>query len=217
MSGEGAGRAGASAGGAALGARPRICRYASEDGEGVGVVDAWSAQESRWSSVATRARRSPSRSSRWIGPDLTLLGVGLGNDMTARDIEAENPLYLPQAKVWDGSCALGPWVVAWTDGDDLADVALGLEIQRRGEAAFAGAIDFAAMRRSPTELIALLGRETSFQDGVVLLTGTGIVPPEDINLEVGDEVRISGTGLGELRNPVVVGARWRRHAALAPD
>jgi 2-dehydro-3-deoxy-D-arabinonate dehydratase len=114
----------------------------------------------------------------WIGPDLTLLGVGLGNDMTARDIEAENPLYLPQAKVWDGSCALGPWVVAWTDGDDLADVALGLEIQRRGEAAFAGAIDFAAMRRSPTELIALLGRETSFQDGVVLLTGTGISRPK---------------------------------------
>jgi len=138
----------------------------------------------------------------WLDADLRLLGAGLANDLTARDIEAENPLYVPQAKIWDGSCALGPWVVACGELAALGEVELTLAIRRDGRTVFSGRVGLDALRRDPAELIALLGRDSTFPHGAILLTGTGIVPPEDVNLQPGDDVHITGTGLGELHNRV---------------
>jgi 2-dehydro-3-deoxy-D-arabinonate dehydratase len=141
----------------------------------------------------------------WLDRDLALLGVGLGNDLTARDLEAENPLYLPQAKIWQASCSLGPWVVACNDFEALRDLRVELAIRRDDEAIFSGSMKFASMRRHPSELIEQLGRFNEFPGGVVLLTGTGIVPPDDIDLRGGDEISIRSPELGELRNGVSVG------------
>ena len=131
----------------------------------------------------------------------TIIGYTIGNDMSSRDIEGENPLYLPQAKVYDGSCALGPAVLV-TEEPLARETQIGIEILRGGSVAFGGSTSLAQMKREPRELVEFLYRETSFPFGCYLLTGTGIVPPDDFSLARGDEVRITIEPIGTLRNVV---------------
>ena len=138
----------------------------------------------------------------YITPDRKIVGYSVGNDMSARDIEGENPLYLPQAKMYAGSCALGP-AVTWAPAMPPRDqIAIDLKIERSGSVAFHGSTTVGQMARSFESLVDWLFRENSFPHGVVLLTGTGIVPPDDFSLRPGDRVRISISGIGELVNPV---------------
>ncbi|MGC4004485.1 MAG: fumarylacetoacetate hydrolase family protein [Pirellulales bacterium] len=136
---------------------------------------------------------------------LRLVGYAIGNDMSSRDIEGENPLYLPQAKCYDACCALGPWITLAADGPSLADAAITIAIKRGKTKVFSGDTSTEQLNRTFDELIGWLGRDNSFPHGVVLLTGTGIVPGEDFTLEPGDEIRIAIEGLGELTNHVVQG------------
>jgi 2-dehydro-3-deoxy-D-arabinonate dehydratase len=127
--------------------------------------------------------------------------------MSSRDIEGENPLYLPQAKVYGACCALGPLIALRDSIADPANLTISIQILRGGSRIFAGEIGTNKIVRSYADLIGYLGRDNLFPDGVVLLTGTGIVPPDDTTLEAGDEVAIAIEGIGELRNPVVRGFR----------
>jgi 2-dehydro-3-deoxy-D-arabinonate dehydratase len=137
-----------------------------------------------------------------VAPDLRIVGYTIGNDMSSRDIEGENPLYLPQAKVYDGSCALGP-VVTLAEALPQADqVTIKLVITRAGATAFEGSTTLAMMARKLPDLVAWLGRDNSFPDGVILLTGTGVVPPDSFTLGSGDGIAISITGIGTLENRV---------------
>ncbi len=142
-----------------------------------------------------------------LSPSLRLVGFTIGNDVSARDIEGENPLYLPQAKVYDASCALGPVVTLAAAMPPLHTLTIRLEIERNGTAAFDGSTSVGRMARRLEELIDWLGRDNLFPDGVVLLTGTGIVPPDEFTLQAGDLVRITIDGIGTLTNPVVQGPR----------
>jgi len=135
---------------------------------------------------------------------MEVFGYTIGNDMSSRSIEGENTLYLPQAKVFDGCCALGPAIVlVWDYTPD--DRRISLQINRAGSVVYAGETSTSAMRRSVPELLEYLGRDQSFAHGCVLLTGTGVVPPQDVTLQDGDEVAIAIDGIGVLSNPV------RRH------
>jgi len=136
-----------------------------------------------------------------ISPQGRILGYMAGNDVSSRDIEGENPLYLPQAKVYDGACALGPAVVVSPDPPG-PDTRISLEIRRQGKVEFAGATALSEMKRDFRTLVDYLYRETSFPDGCVLLTGTGIVPPDNFTLQHGDETLITVDGAGTLRNVV---------------
>jgi 2-dehydro-3-deoxy-D-arabinonate dehydratase len=136
-----------------------------------------------------------------VSPRGTIVGYTIGNDVSSRDIEGENPLYLPQAKVYDGACALGPALLV-TERPLGAETAIAMRIVRDGAAAFAGETTLAQMRRTPEELVRWLYCETSFPQGAVLLTGTGIVPPDEFTLRSGDVVRIEIAGIGALENPV---------------
>jgi 2-dehydro-3-deoxy-D-arabinonate dehydratase len=140
-----------------------------------------------------------------INPALELVGFTVGNDMSSRDIEGENPLYLPQAKVYGGCCALGPLIALRGQLADPTDLTIRLEIRRAGATIFSGEVSTSKIVRSYADLIAYLGRDNLFPDGAVLLTGTGIVPPDDTTLEDGDQVTITIAGIGALRNPVVRG------------
>ena len=140
-----------------------------------------------------------------VNPDLRLVGFTIGNDMSARDIEGENPLYLPQAKVYDQCCALGPVVWIPEESMDRPSTQISLKIERQGQTVFEGQTTLDQMVRSFEELIGWLGRENSLHEGAFLLTGTGIVPPDDFTLERGDAVTIEITGIGRLTNPVVAG------------
>jgi 2-dehydro-3-deoxy-D-arabinonate dehydratase len=137
-----------------------------------------------------------------VDPTLQIVGYTIGNDMSSRDIEGENPLYLPQAKFYDGSCAVGPVITLASALPPPEQVTIRLTITRQGQVAFEGATSLSAMKRSLEELVSWLGKETSFPDGVVLLTGTGVVPPDDFTLAVGDEVAIEIAGVGRLVNTV---------------
>jgi 2-dehydro-3-deoxy-D-arabinonate dehydratase len=137
-----------------------------------------------------------------ISPQLQLVGFTIGNDMSSRDIEGENPLYLPQAKFYDHACAIGPCITLFDAMPKPDETTIGLKIERAGKTAFDGATKVSAMKRSFQELIDWLGRETSFPHGAILLTGTGLVPPDDFTLAVGDVVHIDITGIGRLTNPV---------------
>jgi 2-dehydro-3-deoxy-D-arabinonate dehydratase len=137
-----------------------------------------------------------------ISPQLKLVGFTVGNDMSSRDIEGENPLYLPQAKFYDGACALGPCITLLDAMPKPDDTAIRLTIERGGKAVFDGATKVSAMKRTFQELIDWLGKETSFPNGAILLTGTGVVPPDDFTLAAGDVVHIDITGIGRLTNPV---------------
>jgi 2-dehydro-3-deoxy-D-arabinonate dehydratase len=136
-----------------------------------------------------------------INPSGKIIGYTIGNDMSSRDIEGENPLYLPQAKIYDGSCALGPCVLI---SPDLlpSSAAIRIEIRREGGIEFAGTTTLAEMKRSPQVLVDYLYRECTFSAGCYLMTGTGIIPPDSFTLHCGDEIRITIDGIGTLANPV---------------
>jgi 2-dehydro-3-deoxy-D-arabinonate dehydratase len=127
----------------------------------------------------------------------------LGNDVSSRSIEGENPLYLPQAKVYRSSCAVGPCLVPVESVPPLDSISLGLRVDRGDAVELTGDVSLTQLRRSPDELIKWLYRALDFPVGVLLLTGTGIVPPSEFTLRPGDVVTITGTGLGSLTNPVV--------------
>jgi 2-dehydro-3-deoxy-D-arabinonate dehydratase len=127
-----------------------------------------------------------------------IFGYTIGNDLSSRDIEGENPLYLPQAKVWSHCCGLGPALVVC----DPLRLETGIEIQilRAGSIVFEGKTSLSQMKRTPAELADWLWRDNTFPNGCYLLTGTGLVPPNDFTLASGDEVRISIETLGTLVN-----------------
>jgi 2-dehydro-3-deoxy-D-arabinonate dehydratase len=136
-----------------------------------------------------------------VSPGGKILGFTVGNDMSSRDIEGENPLYLPQAKVYDRSCALRPGILI--SPEPLASsTAIRIEIRRAGASVFADSTVLAEMKRRPEELVSYLFRENSFPNGCFLLTGTGIVPPHSFTLASGDEIAITIDGIGTLTNPV---------------
>jgi 2-dehydro-3-deoxy-D-arabinonate dehydratase len=139
-----------------------------------------------------------------INPALEIVGVTIGNDMSSRDIEGENPLYLPQAKIYTRSCALGPAIALGQIGDGWPDTPIALQIVRAGADVFAGATHTSQIRRRPAELVEYLGRALAFPDGAVLLTGAGVVPPDTFTLAAGDEVQITIDAVGVLRNIVTV-------------
>ena len=127
--------------------------------------------------------------------------------MSSRDIEGENPLYLPQAKVYDRSCALGPCVLISSDPPPPS-TAIRLEIDRAGESEFSGTTTLAQLKRKPAVLVDYLFRDNVFRTGAYLMTGTGIVPPDSFTLRAGDRVRITIDSIGTLENTVVQGGLY---------
>lgn len=142
-------------------------------------------------------------------PELTLFitsegniaGYTIGNDMSSRSIEGENPLYLPQAKTYDGCASIGPCIYV-TDGPLPKETVIDLEILRSGKQVFSGKTDLGELKREPEELASFLFRECTFPDGCFLMTGTGIVPPTDFTLQKNDEIRITIEPIGTLVNRV---------------
>jgi 2-dehydro-3-deoxy-D-arabinonate dehydratase len=134
-----------------------------------------------------------------------LVGYTIGNDMSSRDIEGDNPLYLPQAKVYNGCCAIGPCITLPSAMPPRDEIGIRLEIRREGQVEFQGETNLSQMARSFENLIGWLARDNSFPNGVFLMTGTGIVPDSGFTLEPGDVVNISIDGIGTLSNPVVRG------------
>jgi 2-dehydro-3-deoxy-D-arabinonate dehydratase len=137
-----------------------------------------------------------------INQQQEIVGFTAGNDVSSRSIEGENPLYLPQAKTYNGSCALGAGIKL-IEAENLQNLPINLTISRQGETVFQGETDTAQMKRKVEELVAYLCRELSFPHGVFLMTGTGIVPPDDFSLQNGDEVQIV-VGELNLTNQVVI-------------
>jgi 2-dehydro-3-deoxy-D-arabinonate dehydratase len=131
-------------------------------------------------------------------------GYTIGNDMSSRDIEGENLLYLPQAKIYTGSCALGPWIQVGETETEAREWKIKIEIQRNGEKVFAGETSVGQIKRRFEELAGFLFRSQSFPHGAVLLTGTGIVPADTFTLRERDEIKIEITGIGWLRNTVML-------------
>ena len=136
-----------------------------------------------------------------VSPKARIIGYTIGNDMSSRSIEGENPLYLPQAKVYDRCCALGPCILVAPEPLP-SSTEISLEIMRGGISEFAAATTLASMKRDPLSLVEYLYRSNSFPSGCFLLTGTGIVPPDSFTLAPGDEIRIAITGIGTLINTV---------------
>ncbi len=136
-----------------------------------------------------------------VSPKGRIVGYTIGNDMSSRDIEGENPLYLPQAKVYSGSCALGPGILI--DVSPLAhSTEIALEILRNHRVEFAGSVELRELKRDPKTLVEFLMRDNSFPAGVFLMTGTGIVPPNSFTLASGDRIRITIEPIGTLENEV---------------
>ena len=131
-----------------------------------------------------------------------VVGYTIGNDMSSRDIEGENLLYLPQAKVYHRSCSLGPWISLGASEAEARDWKIRLAIKRNGQTVFGGETSVGQIKRSFDELAGFLFRSQVFPHGAVLLTGTGIVPADDFTLQERDEVEIEISGIGVLRNPV---------------
>ena len=136
-----------------------------------------------------------------INPAGAIVGYTIGNDMSSRDIEGENPLYLPQAKIYDGSCSLGPCVLLSPEPMPKTTT-VKLEIARQGKTAYTGSTTLAELKRDPQELAGFLFRDNSFPQGVFLMTGTGVVPADDFTLSSGDIIQISIDGIGTLENYV---------------
>ncbi len=136
-----------------------------------------------------------------VSPLGKILGFTIGNDMSSRDIEGENPLYLPQAKVYHRSCALGPAILV-SSSELPRSTEIRMEILRAGALAFSGYIGVGAIKREFTSLVEYLYRDNAFPAGCFLFTGTGIVPPDSFTLSARDEIRISIDGIGILVNTV---------------
>jgi 2-dehydro-3-deoxy-D-arabinonate dehydratase len=142
-------------------------------------------------------------------PELTLvvtssgkiIGYTIGNDMSSRSIEGENPLYLPQAKTYDGCAAIGPCVLLNDEGLD-GNTGIHIRIKRENAEVFAGSVALNQMKRIPKELVSFVYKECSFPHGCLIMTGTGIVPGSNFTLQSGDEIIISIDGIGELMNTV---------------
>ena len=147
----------------------------------------WSVPEPEWTLVLNRSGE--------------ILGYTIGNDMSSRDIEGENPLYLPQAKVYDGSCAIGPCILL-AEEPFSRSTQISIAIERAGAPVFTGDTTLAELRRDPEELAGYLFRENSFPHGALLMTGTGIVPGDEFTLAQGDVIRIDIAGIGTLTNTV---------------
>jgi 2-dehydro-3-deoxy-D-arabinonate dehydratase len=164
-----------------------------------------------WRAIGPDAKIRVRKDARWsvpepelvlaINTDRQIIGYTVGNDVSSRDIEGENPLYLPQAKVYDGSCALGPAILVIDRPLDL-NVEMTLVIERSGKPLFQGSVALSRIRRPFSELVEYLFRELDFPVGAFLFTGTGIVPPNDFTLLSGDLVRIAAAPIGELTNEV---------------
>jgi 2-dehydro-3-deoxy-D-arabinonate dehydratase len=164
-----------------------------------------------WRAVGPNAKIRIRQDARWNVPEPELalvinrgrqiVGYTLGNDVSSRDIEGENPLYLPQAKVYDGSCALGPALCLSDESLDL-HIEICITVERAGRSAFQGSVPLNKIRRPFGQLVEYLFRELTFPVGAFLLTGTGIVPPNDFTLASGDVVRIAAGPIGELVNQV---------------
>ncbi|OJV97820.1 MAG: hypothetical protein BGO39_07480 [Chloroflexi bacterium 54-19] len=135
---------------------------------------------------------------------LNFIGFTVCNDVSSRDIEGANPLYLPQAKVYDACCAVGPAVLLVDSLPEKPELRMECTIKRDGLEVFHGGASTAQLKRTLPELIGYLGRSNSFPEGVLLSTGTSIVPPDDFTLQAGDLVEIEIEGVGILANPVKV-------------
>jgi 2-dehydro-3-deoxy-D-arabinonate dehydratase len=133
-----------------------------------------------------------------------IAGYTIGNDMSSRDIEGENLLYLPQAKIYHYSCALGPWIVVGKSEAEAREWPIAVQIQRGDETVFKGETSVGQIKRSFEELAKYLFRSQQFPHGAVLLTGTGVIPPDSFTLQEGDSVQITVGGIGRLRNTVVM-------------
>ena len=133
-----------------------------------------------------------------------IVGYTIGNDMSSRDIEGENLLYLPQAKIYKRSCALGPVIVTGVSEEEARTWTIRLQINRAGKDVFEGATSVSNIRRKFQELADYLFRSQEFPNGAILLTGTGIVPPDEFTLAEGDEVKIEISGIGMLQNRVAM-------------
>jgi 2-dehydro-3-deoxy-D-arabinonate dehydratase len=159
-------------------------------GEPIGVRadSSWDVPEPELAVVADRRGR--------------IVAYSIGNDVSSRSIEGENPLYLPQAKIYRGSCALGPCLVPVAEAPAPAAMEISLAIRRDGAELYRDACSVGDMKRTLPELIDWLWRGQELPLGAVLLSGTSIVPPPELTLRPGDEVAIAISGLGELRNPV---------------
>jgi 2-dehydro-3-deoxy-D-arabinonate dehydratase len=136
-----------------------------------------------------------------VSPKGRITGYTIGNDMSSRDIEGENPLYLPQAKVYNGSCALGPGILV-SESPLPHSTEIQLEIDRQGRVEFSGSVALAELKRDPKILVEYLLRDNSFPSGCFLMTGTGIVPPSSFTLASGDRIRIKIEPIGTLENEV---------------
>ena len=137
-----------------------------------------------------------------VSPDMKIVGYTIGDDVSCRDIEGENPLYLPQAKVFDGCCALGPVVTLAASMPPRDQVQIHMEIQRGGQSIFHGDTSLAKMARRLEDLVSWIAREQRFPHGLILLTGTGVVPPDEFSLQPGDQISISIDGIGTLTTGV---------------
>ena len=138
-----------------------------------------------------------------LSPQLRIVGLTVGNDMSSRDIEGENPLYLPQAKCYDQCAGLGPWITLYDTLPAMDELLVDLKINRNDQLVFDQQTSGAEMARSFQDLVGWLGRDNSLPAGGFLMTGTGIVPSKDFTLLPGDVVHISIAGIGTLSNPIV--------------
>jgi 2-dehydro-3-deoxy-D-arabinonate dehydratase len=134
-----------------------------------------------------------------------IVGYTIGNDMSSRDIEGDNPLYLPQAKLYNQCCGLGPWITLAADMPARPSIEIGLAITRNGSIAFEGKTSVAQMAREFEDLVQWLLRDNTLANGAFLLTGTGVVPDSDFTLHPGDRVDITISGIGTLTNTIVQG------------
>ena len=166
-----------------------------------------------WRVVGPQAPVGVRRDSTWNVPEpelvlvlsasMRVLGFTVGNDVSSRSIEGENPLYLPQAKMFDGASALGPGILLAETFQDGAAFDIQMRVLRDGTERFTGAVSTSDMKRTFDELAGWLGRNLQFPRGVLLMTGTGLVPDDTFSLVPGDVVEITIDGIGTLRNPVV--------------
>jgi 2-dehydro-3-deoxy-D-arabinonate dehydratase len=138
-----------------------------------------------------------------VSPKLRIIGLTVGNDMSSRDIEGENPLYLPQAKCYNQCAGLGPWITLYDSLPPVDQIGVQLKIVRGGAVVFDQQTSAAQMARTFEDLVSWLGRDNHFPDGVFLMTGTGIVPSNDFTLLPGDMVHITVDGVGTLSNPII--------------
>ena len=137
-----------------------------------------------------------------VAANKRVVGYTAGNDLSSRDIEGANLLYLPQAKIWDTSCAIGPALLLASEEVDVQRAKIALEIVRSGQIVYRGETFVSEMNRTPEELVEWLFRDQTFRKGVFLMTGTGIVPNPEFTLHSGDEMHISITSIGTLINKI---------------